>query len=559
MSLSLNRRMTLKLGRRGSGLLSLLLADLPAGTTAFEHAPLENGIPRYYRITAYADDGGAPATPTNPLATGSDGSVNVTWDAVAGADGYKVYGSDESGFTVTPGANESAPTAEVSAAPVSGPPSTGSEILILEADSITGKAEDDTLATGDWEDQSPLASNPSLFSSPTYKAAAGPAGGPAVDFVAGASLVATFGATDILAADTYVALVVGKAAASGHLDSFITGPDGNKDVLMWYNFGGTLLWRLYNGGAVGSDTVSTSSSQFADWGFLKIHNNRKVNSGVFWNGVALRNGQASTVQINTLSLLSGLAGQASAFVVLRNPSAQDVTDWETYLSSKYGVTGGGELAPAIALVTADDSHAAATNTKAALESIGYAVGYVEDSVVTTHDFGVYDAVVTVRSAADAATLRGLIDGGTPLVLGGVESGMSVGTGRTHRATSLDLTGTWQIWDTTSSLEHVQIVNVAHAITDALALGNLQVTMGANWFAALDSAASYVGTLLADGESASVADGRSSTIAIESGTTDLAANTIDARVVVASWIYAGQTDYSADGKTLLGEIMEWILA
>ena len=87
----------------GGATLTVLETDTGNPATEYAHPRLMNGDMRYYRVfainaagtgrasnAAIATTGSGPAVPANVGADRGDGSLSVTWDAVAGATGYTV-------------------------------------------------------------------------------------------------------------------------------------------------------------------------------------------------------------------------------------------------------------------------------------------------------------------------------------------------------------------------------------------------------------------------------------------------------------------------------------
>ena len=87
----------------GGVTLGILETDTGTGATAYTHTGLTGGATYYYRVLAInavgtgpasngatATTGAGPAVPANVVAARGDGSLDVTWDAVAGAAEYTV-------------------------------------------------------------------------------------------------------------------------------------------------------------------------------------------------------------------------------------------------------------------------------------------------------------------------------------------------------------------------------------------------------------------------------------------------------------------------------------
>ena len=89
-------------------------------TSPFVHTPLANGNPYYYIVTAVQVGGSESAgstetsavplaVPTGLTAVGSTGSINLAWNGVTGANGYRIYWLNTSGVTPQSGTLISTP------------------------------------------------------------------------------------------------------------------------------------------------------------------------------------------------------------------------------------------------------------------------------------------------------------------------------------------------------------------------------------------------------------------------------------------------------------------
>lgn len=219
---------------------------------------------------------------------------------------------------------------------------------------------------------------------------------------------------------------------------------------------------------------------------------------------------------------------------------------------------------AIALVTASTSHAAATNTSAALQGGGHTVTMVADTAVSTHDFTPYAVVVLCRSDPNTAgvttTIRALLDAGKPVIAGMTSAGMTAGTGKAHSASALRLTGTAYLASDAEQASELDLTNVTHPITTGLTLGRLAVLAVANFFAVVDTGQSHSGTALANGDpDVTGTVGKVALVAIEAGSLDMDGVATGARAVASGHIYAGQSDYTQAGKDLLNNAVAWAVA
>ena len=222
----------------------------------------------------------------------------------------------------------------------------------------------------------------------------------------------------------------------------------------------------------------------------------------------------------------------------------------------------------LALLTAagGGSSAPVVNAKAALEALGHTVTIIGDSSIAATTWSNYDAAVIVRvnnSDAIANSIRtNIIDAGTPVVLSFVHTGggLSFGaTGITSIPTRLDLTGTITTETFLQDLDHLDVTDATHEITDAFPAGLLRLYQLPNGRACLDSGASFVGSSLCESDpNSSGASGRPALIAIESGTNDLVASAVGARVVIGDF-YPSERQFIMDGLKLLDRSVRWVAA
>lgn len=215
----------------------------------------------------------------------------------------------------------------------------------------------------------------------------------------------------------------------------------------------------------------------------------------------------------------------------------------------------------VVMVTQTPTHAAATNTQAALTGLGHTVTVVDDASVTSTNLDGYDLIVVVRSAIAGATIRPYLDAGRPMLIATVEAGVSAGAGQVALPTDLRLAGTFNLIDNTAGLTESVIVHDTHDIVAPYAVDQRVAMMaGANFVAALENGQLFVGDKLSTGDpDSAVTAGMVDLIAVEKGTNNLDAAAVGARVVIWGWLYGGQSDYSADGKATLGRAVTWAVA
>ena len=214
----------------------------------------------------------------------------------------------------------------------------------------------------------------------------------------------------------------------------------------------------------------------------------------------------------------------------------------------------------VLLVVDSESNASTTNNLNAIKSLGHSVSVVLRTNLTIDHMRGADVTVLSRIPADA-TLAGVvrqgIDAGCPVVIGQTVMS-SAGTGQTLLGTLLNLCGTGRTEDSSPGWKYIDIVDTTHAVTEGLATGALQIHSSGNWGQAIEG--SYVGTLLAESDPNSTEIvNLPSTVAIEAGTNDLQGQPIGARVVIATWVYAGQSAYTSQAVDLLDRILRWVTA
>lgn len=217
------------------------------------------------------------------------------------------------------------------------------------------------------------------------------------------------------------------------------------------------------------------------------------------------------------------------------------------------------------LILADStSHASSTNTRNALQNKGHTVTVAAASAYASQDYGLYDIVLLVRIAQAGSytsglvsNIRSLLDGGKPVGIGLTDGGVaSNDTDVAIVANQVGLTGLG-FMSNGAAVNEIEITdNTAGYPTDAFSLGNLQIYTANNFDMVVSS---MVGTVLA----VSTADhslgdvGLPSLGIVESGTSyNGGANTTGARCFLYSALYAGQSGYTANGSTLLDNLVTW---
>lgn len=228
----------------------------------------------------------------------------------------------------------------------------------------------------------------------------------------------------------------------------------------------------------------------------------------------------------------------------------------------------------LVLFTASTSHAAATNTKSALEDRGHTVTSVADnngggfgSGILATDVSGYDAMVAVRTTGEtggttALRLREKVNAGKPLAIGMIDTGAAASSSVVVNPTRMDLMGSARAVANGGSLgQNINITDVSHDITSIFgSTGNQSVMVGSNFQGSVNGSFSHVGTKLGEGPAGEATAGETSLFAVERNTLDLDGTpaAVGARVVVWGNLYGGQTAYTADGKDLLDSIIDWLI-
>lgn len=216
----------------------------------------------------------------------------------------------------------------------------------------------------------------------------------------------------------------------------------------------------------------------------------------------------------------------------------------------------------IALLVGDPTHASTTNLNSALTGLGHTVTVIDDVNVATADFSSFDLIASTRntlaSLSDIATrLRAL---GKPVLMGMLCEGGTAGTNLPDAlGVTMRLHGNIDVETSTSDHREVNIFNINHSVTASYALGPITIYSGANFTPSMTDGAPLVGTVLAKGDpNSNLHRSSSQLIAIESGTPDLDGTALPMRIAVYGNFYAGQTVYTAEGNTLLGNIVNWLI-
>ena len=215
----------------------------------------------------------------------------------------------------------------------------------------------------------------------------------------------------------------------------------------------------------------------------------------------------------------------------------------------------------LALITADTGHAAATNTKTALEAKGHTVTLVADSTLGSFDPTSYNVLVAVRTTNTqtvADQLRAFVDAGKPALWGTGSLGLTAGTGRSSLPTKASLCGTFEVVDNTAGANGIRVTDNTHAATTGFSTASeTSVFSAANYAQVIDTGQTFVGAELSKGDpSLAALASQVESFVVEKGTLDLLGVAIGGRVVVFGFLYGGQSAYTANGQTLLDQAVGW---
>lgn len=213
----------------------------------------------------------------------------------------------------------------------------------------------------------------------------------------------------------------------------------------------------------------------------------------------------------------------------------------------------------IVIVTADTGHVSVQRTMTALTAGGYTVTAVHEDDLDLMDMSQVEAIVEVYATAMkvAPKLRALLDQGKPMLLSLYSHGVLGGLSRTSTPTLMGLCDPVTIFLVPESGGIDSIVPVgSHEIVDGFPKGTpTQVKEAPDRCGAVDLGGDYAGTRLSFDEALQL---RTESFAIELGELDLNGRPMMSRVAVLGFMFAGDSDYTAEGRLLLQQALAWIL-
>lgn len=218
----------------------------------------------------------------------------------------------------------------------------------------------------------------------------------------------------------------------------------------------------------------------------------------------------------------------------------------------------------VLMVTADTTHVAATRSKAAIESGGtHSVTLLAEADLATADLTGIALICSVR--ATRLTVRSWLSArwaeGYPLLVGGFDAGAS-SFDTSHTGEDLGLLSTTITLSASAGNAATTLHDLAdHPITDGFTPGSdVEITTGENW--SVRDRETPAGTVIGHTVEASL-DVAAYMSAVEfggaiySGGAAAPGGTAPARAAWCGWLYAGQTDYTTDGETLLVQAVDWL--
>jgi hypothetical protein len=221
----------------------------------------------------------------------------------------------------------------------------------------------------------------------------------------------------------------------------------------------------------------------------------------------------------------------------------------------------------ILLITNSLSHAAYTNTKAALESKGHVVTGSTDAISALDSAwagGTFDLIATVRIAdTPLAWIRDKWAAGTPVLIGGMKSATTGATTAEQLGMLTTAADFYANTDAVSAAAKSMRVGAAHAITAGYAAGSQVAVLLSENFTVLDPVATAAyGTEIGDAYGSSTDYGVYMAAfevgdALDTSALYAPGATSPTRAVFCGWLYAGQSDYTADGKTILDQSVSWL--
>lgn len=218
----------------------------------------------------------------------------------------------------------------------------------------------------------------------------------------------------------------------------------------------------------------------------------------------------------------------------------------------------------IALITNDTAGTTNTRIGEALTAGGHTFTSIDDVNVGTTNFSSYDLILlgfldSALVTATAAKLKELNQSGKPVIVTGVGSGQSAGTGKSFVATNMDLCSSENMgFGTSAGRVNPNATGAAHEIFTGYTAGTSYQALGA---AAGDYASALIGhngTALAVGNSTTNLTNNAVVVIWESGA-ETGVWKLGNRIVFLGFLYNGGSDYSADGDIFIQRAVTWALA
>lgn len=215
----------------------------------------------------------------------------------------------------------------------------------------------------------------------------------------------------------------------------------------------------------------------------------------------------------------------------------------------------------LALVTQSTSHAAATTTKAMLESKGHTVTFVESANATTSNLTPYDLIVTCRTTENAthsAVIKAMSDAGKPILCGyGVLTTDSDVT--TTPAVVCKIAKSERTANTTGDRK-IFYADVASPVYDTTGItipSNVDFAANNSWIASIPKTTASPGDIV--GSLASDAVDRGVLFFAAAGSSTYDGGIFGSNVGYCGYLYGGGTEYTAQAATIVNNMITMLLS